>query len=116
MSVAWPATWAGPIRPCPTPKSAVIRIVQFDHFCFEQNPFGWLESFYNALGLRKNLFCDLLKTQSARTPRAMERPVQTLVMCVLLPVLLPLSVGLTILEAGLRRGGTIEVYAVREET
>lgn len=91
-----------------------FRIIQVDHFCFEQNPFGWLQTIYNALGFSHNLLYELLKSKSARTKRAMERPVQTLLIFLLLPILLPLSLALTVLEAGLGRGGTIEVYAVKE--
>lgn len=91
-----------------------FRIVQADHFCFEQNPFGWLQSFYNLFGFSHNLLYTLLKSSSARTTRALEHPVQTLLILALLPALLPLSFGLTLLEAALRRGGTIEVYALKE--
>lgn len=91
-----------------------FRVVQLDHFCFEQNPFGWLQSFYNALGFEHNLLYTLLKAGAARTVQAWERPFQSLLIALLLPVLLPLSLLMTLVEAALRRGGTIEVYAVKE--
>lgn len=91
-----------------------FRIVQLDHFCFEQNPYGWLQSFYNALGFDDNFLYSLLKNRSARTIRIREHPIQALLTAALLPVLLPLSLALTVVEAALKRGGTIEVYALKE--
>lgn len=91
-----------------------FRIVQLDHFCFEQNPYGWLQSFYNALGFEDNFLYSMLKDRSARTLRIRAHPLQALLTLALLPWLLALSLGLTLLEAALRRGGTIEVYALKE--
>ncbi|MFI5348071.1 MAG: class I SAM-dependent methyltransferase [Elusimicrobiota bacterium] len=91
-----------------------FRVVQLDHFSFEQNPYGILQSLYNALGFRPNLLYSLLKDRSARTDTALRYPLQTLAIGLLLPVFLPLSLGLTLLETALRSGGTIEVYAFKE--
>ncbi len=91
-----------------------LRVVQTDHFCLEQNPYGWLQSFYNALGFENNFLYSLLKNRSARTIRVRERPLQALLTMLLLPPLLLVSLGMTLLEAALRRGGTIEVYALKE--
>ena len=91
-----------------------FRIVQLDHFSFEQNPYGILQSVYNALGFRFNLLYALLKDPSARTEHVWQHPFQSLLMALLLPVLLPLTLALTVLEAGLRSGGTIEAYAFKE--
>ncbi len=90
-----------------------FRVVKLDHFCFEQNPYGWLQSFYNALGFTPNLLYALLKNESARTMRLRRHPVQLALTALLLPVLLPASLALTLLEATLRAGGTIEAYAVK---
>lgn len=91
-----------------------FRIVQMDHFSFEQSPYGVLQSLYNALGLRFNLLYSLLKDPTARTESASAHPFQTLAIAALLPVLLPVSILLAFLEAPLRSGGTIEVYALKE--
>lgn len=91
-----------------------FRIVQLDHFSFEQNPYGILQSLYNALGLRFNLLYSLLKDSSARTDRIRQRPLQTLVVVLLLPVFLPLALTLTLLETALKSGGTVELYAFKE--
>ncbi|MBI5629848.1 MAG: class I SAM-dependent methyltransferase [Elusimicrobia bacterium] len=90
-----------------------LRIVKLDHFCFEQNPYGWLQSFYNLLGFDFNFLYALLKNRSARTIRIRRHPFQALGTLALLPLLLPLSLFMTVAEAALRRGGTIEVYAVK---
>ena len=91
-----------------------FRIVQLDHFSFEQNPYGILQSLYNALNLRFNLLYSLLKDKSARKDRALHYPFQTAAIALLLPVLLPVALILAFLEAALRSGGTIEVSAIKE--
>lgn len=91
-----------------------LRIVQIDHFCIEQNPYGWLQSFYNALGFDNNFFYSLLKNRTARTVQILHHPFQTAGCLILLPVLLPLSLAMTLVEALFKRGGTIEVYALKE--
>ncbi|MDE2491607.1 MAG: class I SAM-dependent methyltransferase [Elusimicrobia bacterium] len=95
-------------------ERAGFRIVQLDHFSFEHNPYGFLQSLLNALGFRYNLLYSLLKNDSARTDTARAFPVQSLEVLLLLPVLVPLSIAVAVLEAGLRSGGTIEVYAFKE--
>ncbi len=91
-----------------------FRIVQLDHFCFEQNPYGWLQSFYNALGFDHNFLYAMLKDRGARTIRIRHHPIQALLHLALLPVLLPVSIAMTAVEALLHRGGTIEAYALKE--
>ena len=92
-----------------------FRVVSTDHFCLEQDPFGWLQSLYNAAGFPANLLYDLLKAPSARdgTARA-HRVAGALTMIPLLPLLV-LALLLTILDAALRQGGTVELYAVKAE-
>jgi SAM-dependent methyltransferase len=92
-----------------------LRVVRSDHFCLEQNPYGWLQSAYNALGFPENLLYDLLKASSARSGTARKHPWACILIPLLLPVLLPLSLLLTVLEAALRRGGTMEIYAVKDQ-
>jgi 2-polyprenyl-3-methyl-5-hydroxy-6-metoxy-1,4-benzoquinol methylase len=91
-----------------------FRVVKVDHFCLEQNPFGWIQSIYNAAGFSNNLLYELLKSKSTRTKRASEWPVQTLVILATLPVVVLLSLVMTVVEACLRCGGTIEVYSTTE--
>ena len=91
-----------------------FRVVQLDHFSFEQNPYGILQSLYNALGLRFNLLYSLLKDRSARTDTARRYPFQAIAVVLLLPLFLPISIALSFLEVAARSGGTIEVYALKE--
>jgi SAM-dependent methyltransferase len=91
-----------------------FRVIQLDHFSFEQNPYGILQSAYNALGFRFNLLYSLLKDRTARADAASSYPVQSLAVALLLPLLLPLSVGIVLVETAFRSGGTIELYAFKE--
>lgn len=91
-----------------------FRVVQLDHFSFEQNPYGILQSLYNALGLRFNLLYSLLKDRSARAETAVQHPLQTALIVGLLPVFLPAALFVALAETALRSGGTIEVYAFKE--
>lgn len=92
-----------------------FRVVQEDHFSAEQNPYGWLQSLYNALGFEFNFLYSIVKSKSARALSIRRRPFQTLLTLLLLPVLLAVSGVLTLVEVALRRGGTIEVYSVKPQ-
>ncbi len=91
-----------------------LRVVQLDHFSFEQNPYGTLQSLYNALGFRFNLLYTLLKDPSARVDELTHYPFQTAAVVALLPLLLTLALALAPLEALARSGGTMELYAFKE--
>jgi 2-polyprenyl-3-methyl-5-hydroxy-6-metoxy-1,4-benzoquinol methylase len=90
-----------------------FRVVQEDHFSLEQNPYGWLQSFFNALGFEFNLLYSMIKNPSSRQIEIRRHPLQSVLTVLLLPPLLVLSGALTLLEAALRRGGTVEIYAVK---
>lgn len=91
-----------------------FRVVQEDHFSFEQNPYGWLQSFYNSLGFDNNFLYTILKNRSARSIQVRRHPLQALLTLLLLAPLTLLSLFLTVLEAALSRGGSVELYAVKE--
>jgi 2-polyprenyl-3-methyl-5-hydroxy-6-metoxy-1,4-benzoquinol methylase len=94
-------------------RSNGFGILDVSHFSLEYNPYGWIQSILNKLGFRYNLLYDLLKNASARSVADPWRaePVQMLLTLGALPVVAPMSFGLTLLEVLLRRGGTVEVYA-----
>jgi len=94
-----------------------FSILDVSHLSLEYNPYGWIQSLLNRLGFRSNLLYDMLKNPSARALRHPFRsaPLQSLLTLALLPVVVPVSFGLTLLEVLLRRGGTVEVYARRAE-
>jgi 2-polyprenyl-3-methyl-5-hydroxy-6-metoxy-1,4-benzoquinol methylase len=93
-----------------------FSILDVSHLSLEYNPYGWIQSLLNRLGFRNNLLYDLLKNPSARSLKNPLRtaPLQVLLTLAVLPVIVPLSFGLTLLEVLLRRGGTVEVYARSE--
>jgi SAM-dependent methyltransferase len=86
------------------------------HFSLEQNPYGILQSLYNAIGLRFNLLYSLIKKPGAREFSGQLPALQLLIVMLLLPVFLPVTFVLWVVEILLRRGGTIEVYAEKAET
>lgn len=91
-----------------------FTVVQEDHFCLEQNPYGWIQSVYNALGFDENFLYSLLKNRSARTTRMRRHPVQVALTVLSLPFAAALGLVMTVVEAALRKGGTIEVYALKK--
>ncbi len=91
-----------------------FELARMDHFSFEQNPYGWLQSLYNAAGFEFNFLYSIIKDRSSRSTPILRHPAQALAILLLLPVFLPLSILLTVLEAAFQRGGTIEAYAVKK--
>jgi SAM-dependent methyltransferase len=83
------------------------------HFSVEQNPYGWIQSLLNKMGLRRDHLYEVLKSPSARSERNLVRryPLQSLLTFVALIPVLPASLALFLIETVLRRGGTIEIYA-----
>jgi 2-polyprenyl-3-methyl-5-hydroxy-6-metoxy-1,4-benzoquinol methylase len=97
-----------------TMEDAGFRIVNSAHFSFEQNPYGWLQSLYNALGFDFNFLYNWIKNSSSRLVPLREYPLQSLLTLALMPILVPIALLLTIIEALAKRGGTIELYAVKK--
>lgn len=98
-----------------------FKIIKCKQFSFEFNPFGYLQSFLNMSHIEYNLLYNLLKSQSLRD--ALSRNLQKnrfyLHLCMtglLIPFFAPFSLVFSILEALLRKGGTIEVYALKEDS
>ncbi len=94
-----------------------FRVCEVNHFSLEQNPYGWIQSILNRVGLRKNLLYDVLKCPSARTIQSPIRryPVQSFSSLVAFALLLPIVGCLQILECVFRKGATIELYAVKSK-
>lgn len=92
-----------------------FKITSVNHFSLEQNIFGWLQSFYDSLGLEFNFLYSLMKSETARITSARKHPFQLILIIILLPLLTPLSFVLAVGEALLKRGGTIEVYATKND-
>lgn len=85
-------------------------------FDLEQGTFGWLQTLMNRSGIRKNLFYNLLKDPVLRK-RELRGTAKTEIVFtfLLLPLYVPLSFLLSLFESFLlKRGGTVEMYAVKE--
>jgi 2-polyprenyl-3-methyl-5-hydroxy-6-metoxy-1,4-benzoquinol methylase len=97
-------------------KKNSFTIVTIRRFDPEHNPFGWLQTLLNMSGIERNLFYNLLKRRASGGKRFPECRTSDLVFSfVLLPFYVPLSLLLSLFESYvLKRGGTIEVYAVHE--
>lgn len=89
-------------------KKNGFRVDKVRHFSFEYNPYGFLQSIYNLFGFRNNLFYDFLRS---RHSGGVGTYLSLAAMFAMLPVLVPLSLVLSLIEAAFGYGGTIEVYA-----
>ncbi|MBI1920712.1 MAG: class I SAM-dependent methyltransferase [Geobacter sp.] len=91
-----------------------FRIVRTKRFDLEHNPFGWLQTMLNCSGIRENFLYNLLKRPELRQRElAAARMRDYLLTLFLLPLYAPVSLGLAILEAFLKRGGTVEMWGVK---
>ncbi|HQN09423.1 MAG TPA: hypothetical protein PK569_17810, partial [Thermoanaerobaculia bacterium] len=88
------------------------------HFALEQNPYGWIQSLLNRLGLPANLLYAALKRDGAREVAHPVRsaPFASALTLLALVAVVPLSALLFAAELLLRRGGTVEVWARRRDT
>lgn len=93
-----------------------FTIADVRHFNLEQNPYGWIQSFLNRMWLPPNLLYDILKDPSARTRKHpfQEFPIRSAATLLALAPIVPISFALFLIEAMIRRGGTVEVYARAE--
>ncbi len=96
-----------------------LRITKVKQFSLEFNPFGYLQSFLNMCHIKYNLLYTMLKSRALRKALShdMKRYKLYIHLCItilLLPLFIPLSLGLSLIESLMRRGGTIEVYAIKE--
>lgn len=90
----------------------IRRIRRLD---WEYDVFSWLQTLLNRTGIRKNLLYDALKTRTLWGRQSGDRSEYGLVASiVLLPLLVPVSLLLSLFESYLlKRGGSVEVHAVR---
>lgn len=93
--------------------SFALRAVR--RFDWEYDVFSWLQTLLNRMGIRKNLFYDALKTGRLRNRQSQDLMGWGLLVTFLfLPFLVPLSLVLSLSESYLlKKGGTIEVYAIK---
>jgi len=86
-----------------------FRLLTLSHFCWEQNPYGWLQSFLNRVGFSSNSLYTMIKEapSNRERPFALGQKSQILFWSA---ALLPLCVLLSGVTGIARRGGTIEAY------
>lgn len=87
---------------------AGFEVLSVKHFSLEYNPYGALQSIYNMLGFRANLFYDFLRSKNKKD---INTYLSVAIMALSMPVTLPLSMLLCFVESAIGRGGTVEVYA-----
>lgn len=85
-----------------------FKVEKVRHFSLEYGPYGFLQSLYNAMGLRRNLLYDFLRSRYKKDAPGY---FGLALMALLMPVVLPLSFVLSVLEALAGAGGAIEIYA-----
>lgn len=92
-----------------------LHVVEVNHFAFEQNPFGWIQSLLNCCHVPHNLLYDMLKSRSARTIRSplREHPWGSVASLIGLGLLLGPACGMLLVEAAFQRGATIDVFAIK---
>lgn len=90
----------------------IARVRQFD---FEQNLFGWLQTLLNLSGIRTNLLYNLLKKPELRGGEFSSPGGKDILFTLLLtPIYLPLSGVLCLVESLMRRGGTIQLFSLKQ--
>ncbi len=90
-----------------------FEVVNVKHLSLEFNPYGYIQSFFNLCGFRANLFYDFLRSRvsGVKGPYLYSN---LALMFMLMPLILPASVILSLSEAALKMGGTIEAYAAKK--
>jgi SAM-dependent methyltransferase len=93
-----------------------FSIAGIRRFDLEQGPFGWLQTLLNRSGIQRNLLYDLLKNPALRNhEQAGTIKTDILYTFLLLPLYILLSFALSLFESFLlKRGGTVEIYAVKK--
>jgi SAM-dependent methyltransferase len=95
-------------------ESTGFSVAEVRHLSLEYGPFGVLQSLLNLLTPGRNHLYDAFKPRALRRdPPGWQRTAVLAWTLLLLPVLAPLSLAVALIEAGLGRGGCIEVYARR---
>ncbi|MGD0884973.1 MAG: class I SAM-dependent methyltransferase [Thermodesulfovibrionales bacterium] len=112
-----------PFHLCHFSEEGLVALLRKDSFLIkkvrrfdlEYNPFGWLQTLLNVSGIRENVLYNLLKTVSLRKSEMKPLSIRdALLTFMLLPIFLPLSLALSLYESLVKKGGTIEVFAIRE--
>jgi 2-polyprenyl-3-methyl-5-hydroxy-6-metoxy-1,4-benzoquinol methylase len=88
-----------------------FRVERVEHFNTEQNPFGWLQSLLNMMSpAGSNALFRALQNDPAGNGGRRRLPLSSAVM---LPLLAPVSLGLSAVESLAHRGGTVTLWATK---
>ncbi|MEO6027494.1 MAG: class I SAM-dependent methyltransferase [Candidatus Binatia bacterium] len=83
-----------------------FRVARLSHFSFEQNPYGWLQSAFNAAGGRWGALYHQIRARGS----AHAQPARPLVIAAA-TALMPVCVTLATIESAAGHGGAIEAWA-----
>jgi len=95
-----------------------FRVIAVRRFDLEHNPFGWLQTLLNLCGIKRNFLYAMLKNPALRKKEPAGASAADLLLTLILTLLfIPLALALSLLESYiLGRGGTTEIFAVKEDT
>ena len=91
--------------------AAGLNVFARSTLSLEQNPYGFVQSALNAVGMPENLLYSLLKDPSARTHAIGQHPLAAAASALATPALATVSLVASAVEAAVGRGGTVELWA-----
>ncbi|MBT5471317.1 MAG: class I SAM-dependent methyltransferase [Nitrospina sp.] len=103
-------------------SSSIVKLIESNffkvdlvrHFKLEYNPFGWLQTMLNVLGIHENHLYDMLKSSELKSNEKGNFPLSDNIKSFfLVPLCLPLSFIFSIIEAMFKKGGTVEIYSLK---
>ena len=85
-------------------KKENFKIIKIEHFSWEYGPFGFLQTILNLFRIKTNLLYKIIRRKSFKIDISIAA-------LLIVPILIPISILLSVFEAILKRGGSILVYA-----
>lgn len=90
-----------------------FRVIGSGRLSLEQDPYGWIQSLYNAVGFEFDFLYSWLRGEK-KLKHVFRRPFTTAAILLTLPFVSAAALLLTAVEAFLDRSGTCEIYAVKK--
>ena len=88
------------------------NIIKSDNFYIEWSLFGMIQTLFNMLGCEYNFLYNLAKRRYLRPCKSKSKGLYSWILTfTLIPILVPLSIILSLVEALFNRGGIINIYA-----
>ena len=88
-----------------------FKVIGFNHYSLEYNPFGLIQSFLNSIGCEFNFLYNLIKRGYKRRVGPLKFFYSFFATFILLPFLIPIAVPITYIESFLGHGASFVVYA-----